>query len=396
MEDSAPVDVRERQRLIADVERWFVRRGLPHAIDDYSTREDVLTRTVPFLSVVFLVEVTTTAFGDRFTGWGQLAALVGAVALVLLGMALVNRRRKRRRFALPDDIGPGELALFVLLPAASALVFDGSPREALVLVGVNVVLVGLAFGGAYFGLLPMILFGLRQVWRRLRTLAQLLSRVLPLLLLFVTFVFLNADVWQVANDFTPLSYALVNGAIAAVAFGFVAIRLPVELEQLARFDSWDEVSAIADRCGAPPLPALVDRDRQPVLELDRRDRRNVSVLLFVSYAVQVVLIGAIVAALLVVFGVLAIRERTILQWTVQDGGTVHPLWRFRLGSGTHVLTWQHLAVSGFIGVFSMLQFAVQLLRDEEYRAEFSTDVSGEIREVLAVQALYEQVLAEAP
>lgn len=393
--DSGPVEARARQRLIDDVERWFVRRGLPHAIDDYSAREDVLTRTVPFLSIVFVAEVVTTTFGDRFRGWGQAAALVGAIAVVLAGIALVNRLRRRPAFQLPDDIGLGEVALFVVVPPLLAMLFDRSPGEALALVAVNVALAGLAFAFAYFGVLPMILFGLRQVWRRLQTLAQLLGRVLPLLLLFVTFVFLNAEMWQVANDFTPIAYVLVTGSIAAIAFAFVAVRLPVELEQLATFDSWDEVCAIADRSGAPPLPPLADRGDRPVLELDRRDRRNVSVLLFVSYAVQVVLIGVIVAAVLVVFGVLAIRERTILQWTVQDGDTVHTLWRFRLGSGTHVLTWEHLAVSGFIGVFSMLQFAVQLLRDQDYRAEFSADVSGEIREVLAVQALYEQAVVKA-
>jgi hypothetical protein len=223
-----------------------------------------------------------------------------------------------------------------------------------------------------------------------------MARVLPLLLLFVTFLFLNAEMWQVAHDFTPVAYAIVTLAIAGVAFGFVAVRLPVELEHLARFESWDEVCRIADGSGAPPLPAVTGRADAPVLVLDRRDRRNVSVLLFVSYAVQVVLIGVIVAAVLLAFGALVIRESTILQWTVQEGDRVHALWRFHLGGASHMVTWEHLAVSGFIAVFAMLQFAVQLMRDQDYREEFSADVSGEIREVLAVQALYEQVVLKAP
>jgi hypothetical protein len=36
------------------------------------------------------------------------------------------------------------------------------------------------------------------------------------------------------------------------------------------------------------------------------------------------------------------------------------------------------------------------MRDQDYREEFSADVSGEIREVLAVQALYEQVVLKTP
>lgn len=393
--ETPPVDAATRSELVHDVERWFVRRGLPHAIDDYSAREDVLTRTVPFLSLVFVAEVVTTSFGERFTGWAQAGALALAASIVASCIALVNRARARRPFALPDDIGWGELALFVLLPPVLAFVLDRSAVEAVLLGVGNAALVGLAFVFAYFGVLPMIGFGLRQVWRRLRTLTQLIARVLPLLLLFVTFVFLNAEMWQVANDFTPLAYAVVTVAIAVVAFAFVAVRLPIELDHLARFETWDEVCTIAAATNAPRLPRVTDELTVPLLDLDRRDRRNVSVLLFVSYSVQVLLIGVIVTGVLVVFGVLAIREDTILQWTVQPDGSLDAILRFRIGDATHVLTWTHLAVAGFIGVFSMLQFAVQLMRDEDYRAEFSSDVSGEIREVLAVQALYERVVVAA-
>ena len=41
----------------AAAERWFVRRGIPHFIEGYNAREDVLTRALPFLSLVFVLEV---------------------------------------------------------------------------------------------------------------------------------------------------------------------------------------------------------------------------------------------------------------------------------------------------------------------------------------------------
>jgi hypothetical protein len=155
------------------------------------------------------------------------------------------------------------------------------------------------------------------------------------------------------------------------------------------------VWALADGSGAPPLPSRDAPAGVPAVELDGRDRRNVAVLLFVSFAVQVVLIGLIVGVVLVALGVLAIRERTVLQWTVHDSDQLPVLWRFGLAGSTHVLTWEHLAVSGFVAVFAMLQFAVQLLRDEAYRAEFYADVAVEIREVLAVQALYQRAVVPA-
>jgi len=42
-------------------ERWFVRRGLPHAIDEYTATEDVFTRMFPVLA---LLRASTTS-SDR-------------------------------------------------------------------------------------------------------------------------------------------------------------------------------------------------------------------------------------------------------------------------------------------------------------------------------------------
>ena len=47
----------------ARVERWFIRQGIPHFIHRYSAGQDVLTRAVPVLSLVFLGELQFQA-GD--------------------------------------------------------------------------------------------------------------------------------------------------------------------------------------------------------------------------------------------------------------------------------------------------------------------------------------------
>ena len=46
-------------------ERWFVHQGLPHFIADYSVTGDVLTRALPFLSLVFVLEAFNTFSDDR-------------------------------------------------------------------------------------------------------------------------------------------------------------------------------------------------------------------------------------------------------------------------------------------------------------------------------------------
>ena len=79
-----------------------------------------------------------------------------------------------------------------------------------------------------------------------------------------------------------------------------------------------------------------------------------------------------------------------MQWIAADaldrGRDVY--WEASLFGEAVVLTRAHLVVAVFIGAFSGLQFAVSVLTDDTYREEFAADVGQEVRENLAVRALY--------
>lgn len=372
--------------VIAATERWFVRRGLPHAIEDYSAREDVWTRAWPFLLFVLFVELFAS-FGDRFDGWAQAAVFGAGVVALVAGFGAVNVARGRPAGSLPDDIGAGELAVFVLVPAVVPLWFsDRGWSAAAVIVAVNVLVLGVAYAVTSYGLVPALRVGLRQSIDQIRTVTQLVARGLPLLLLITAFVFLNAEMWQVAHDFPASYYAICVVMILVLAFGFLALRLPREIVGLARFDSWEACRAAAASTDAPVAAQLPSFDgAPPEPELDRVELVNVGVLLTISQAVQMLLIGACAGLFYVAFGLLAVREDTILQWT-----TAAELDRVAtigfLGDDL-VLTWEHLAVAGFIAAFSVLQFAVASVTDSTYRDEFYDDVAGDVRSVLAVRAV---------
>ena len=72
------------------------------------------------------------------------------------------------------------------------------------------------------------------------------------------------------------------------------------------------------------------------------------------------------------------------------------LWEATLLGNDLILTRAHLVVAGFIGAFSGLQFAVSVLTDETFREQFAEDVASEVREILAVRALYLDVVADDP
>jgi hypothetical protein len=388
-------EVADRRRLRRQTERWFVRRGLPQFIQDYSVTEDVFTRMVPLLSLVLVVEVGVAVFGDRYRGWSQAFVTTAGMAAVVGGVVLTNRLRRRPLLQRPDDVSVYEILLFVVIPPALALVFDGSWREAAVIFAVNVAVLLVTYVVAFYGLVPMVWFGLVQLVRRLRHVSKLFGRSLPVLLLFVAIIFLTAEVWQVAHDFTPLFYVVGVGSILAVAFGFVALRAPGEISTLERFADWHEVCALADVSGAPLAGKVGHEDGTPPnMTLNQRSRRNVSLLLTVSYGVQVLIVGVVIGVFFCIFGFFAIREETLLQWTTQSAEELKPLLSWRVRGDEVILTWEHLAVSGFVSAFSALQFAVSLLTDPDYRDEFYSDVAVDIRQVLAVRALYLDELVE--
>lgn len=370
------------------VERWFIRRGVPHVIHEYRASTDVFTRAVPFLTLVFLIELFAS-FGDRFAGWAQFGVFCAGAAIALGAVAVVNRLRGRRLMQLPDRVGGIELAVFVLVPPVLPALFSNNPwSDAIGLGLINVGVVAVAYVAVSFGLLPMVVWAGAYSGNQIALIGRLVGRILPLLLLFSAFLFLNAEVWQVAHDVPWPYYAIVMGAIAIIGFGSVAVRIPSELTGLARFESWEQVGELVDGCGSPLAPAeppngIAVSDIAP---LDRMDRVNLGLLMFIAQAVRVVLVGLVIGVFYVAFGLLTVREATIVSWVASD--SLDPLARFGLFGNEMVLTWELLAVSGFIAALSALQFAVSSVTDQAYREHFYEDMAHEAREVLATRALY--------
>jgi hypothetical protein len=371
-------------------EQWFVRRGMPHAIPDYSAREDVWTRAWPFLLFVLFLELFAT-FGDRFAGLAQLGVFLAGLMVLAGSFALVNLLRRRKITRLPDDIGFPELSVFCVAPTLLPLLFsDRGWRGAVTVAVINVVLLGLAFIVTSYGLVPALRVGFVQAIEQIRTVTQLVARGLPLLLLITAFVFLNAEMWQVAHDFPPMYFAITVGFMVLLALSFLALRVPQEVDLLAHFASWEDCCRIVRATDAPVGDAMSGLEGPlPEPDLSRVEVLNVSMLLTISQAVQTLLVGATAGLFYVGFGLLAVRSDTILQWTTAT--ELDPIATLSFLGDDVVLTWEHLAVAGFVAAFSVLQFAVSSVTDDNYRAEFYDDIVADAREVLAVRAVVRAV-----
>jgi hypothetical protein len=87
---------------------------------------------------------------------------------------------------------------------------------------------------------------------------------------------------------------------------------------------------------------------------------------------------------------LAITPETAEAWT----GTGLDRWAsLDLGERDVVLSGELVKVAVFIGGLAGLSFAISALTDEKYRREFFDDVLADLRQVLAVRAVYLATIA---
>jgi hypothetical protein len=391
LDEAARADLQRR------TERWFIRRGLPHFISSYSARSDVLTRSALFLAVVFVVEMLSTFSPDR-GGWAEVLPFLAGLALLLGSWALVNRLRggSRRPFQRPDRIGPVELVVFVLFPAVPSMLFHDDPvPDALAIVAFNLVLLGVAYVVTSYGLIPMSRWAVGHLMRQFGDLANLTARALPLMLLFATVLFLNAEIWQVASDFVAPFFVIAIGMIFAVGLFFVVLRLPRELDAVSHFDSWAQVERLAEDT---PLEGVHPTDEGDGPDLPAPSGRawlNVGLVMVFSQGVQILLVSSLLGLFYLVFGLFSVREATMLQWVSDQDLSV--IAEGELFGSQIVFTWELVRVSVFVAAFSGLQFTVSVLTDSTYREEFFEGAVDQVRESLAVRALYleEVVLSSA-
>jgi hypothetical protein len=227
-------------------------------------------------------------------------------------------------------------------------------------------------------------------WAGKRTLGSLgllfplVTRALPLLLLFITFLFINAEVWQVSATLDGAVMWLTVLLFSAVGVGFLLVRLPEELEI---FDRDLDPARVVSGCRGTPLEAAAasyaERDEsQRILEehLGGLQKANLILVLLIAQAVQVLLLAVSVFIFFLVFGLLVMQPDVIEAWV---GHTPVPFF----GKGER-LSRELVQVSVFLAAFSGLYFTVYAVTDELYRKQFFTTIVRELERAVSARAAY--------
>ncbi len=357
-------------------------RGVPHFIDSYNASEDVLTRSLPVLVLLFLF----SSIGAIDLDWppaGIVAASVGGL-LILLGIwAGINRVRGIRPLLhRPERVGALEIGVYLGVPTLLPLIFGWDWKGALLTLGTQVVLLGIVYAVTSYGIIAISWWVLAQLVHSLGQTLRLFTRTLPLLLIGFMFLFINAEAWQSAGLLDSALLVAVGALFAVLAGIFLGTQIPREVRDLNTFSSWDEVEEL---CEDAPGDTVTGADKPEPPPLSRRERGNLWLLVFISQSFRLLLVSALIGAFFVGLGLLIIQPETVTLWTTEPP-TV--LWETTLFGIGIQLSAELLRVSGFLAAFAVVYFSVYTTTESVLRQEFYEDVISEVRQNLAVRVRY--------
>ena len=332
-------------------ERRFRRAGLPLFVEGFSASTDVFNRAAPLLGIVFLGELLGAGQLD-WTWWQNVLAVLGGLALMLVAVAILNVALGYRASAIPERIGKPELAAFVFLPALLPLIFGGQVGSFAATIAANLALLVIIYAVFVYGLSAILVWVLNRLAGQLASSLSLLAKAVPLLAIFALLSFTTEEMWDIFGEISALSYACVIGLFVVLGTAFLFVRVPRETRRLEREAGED----------GPPLT--------------RAQGVNVGLVLFVSQAVQVLIVSLTIGAFFVVFGTLAIDAVVRTEWLGDPGNTLLEL---SIAGEQFELTAELLRVAGGLAAFSGFYFAVAMLTDSTYREEFLEELTDEMR-----------------
>ncbi len=339
MSDAVRPDLPAADRTaVLEAERWFRANGLSYFVPDIreSVREGLTVRR--FLPPLLVV-------------------LVLAAAAAWLVVTLVDE----------GTAGPAIVTFFVVV---GALVYALTALRAR----------------------PIVVWALGRTFGSLKLLVPIVSRALPLLLVFITFLFINAEAWQMTANLTAGTLWLTVLLLTSLAVVFLLVRLPEEVDRVD--DEVDEAFLRRTTRGTP-LEDETERllasgaDPSEQAQVDGYDRLNLILVLLVVQVGQVLLLAVAVFGFFLLFGGLVMTKDVQDAWTGLPGGV--DSFGFLPNASVELLK-----VSLFLASFAGLYFTVSAVTDETYRSQFFAAVTGELERAVGMRAVYLTLRGHAP
>ncbi|MPZ60025.1 MAG: hypothetical protein GEU93_01770 [Propionibacteriales bacterium] len=310
--------------VVDATEDWFIDHGLPWFVDDRRDRAASALRVTPVVGLLLVAGLVGAGVGSVVGFWRGDATLGMFTGLVTGGVVLV---------------------------AYSFSVLSGW---------------------------SIVRWAVRRTLASLGLVFPLITRALPLLLLFLTFLFINTEVWQVASSMDkPLLWVTVL-LFAALAVAFLLARLPDEVDAVEH-DVRDQ--RLADCCTGTPMAEVASGlgDVTGIDAVRGLQRANLLLVLLLAQAVQVLLLSTAVFAFFAVFGRLAITPEVVDAWLGHEP---------RYVGDVKLVSTELFHVALFLAGFAGLYFTVYAVTDRTYREQFFTHISHDLERAVGVRTAY--------
>ena len=373
-----------------DVERWFVKRGVPQFIEGYGTEQSMDARAAPLITGWIILWTALFWFSRPEVpfAWNVLA-IVGSIAFVIGADILVDTLRGRSPWRLPPKFDLVDISLFAALPVLPTLLVQRDPIGVLfsvlnILLGIGVIYIVIGFG-----LLDIAGWAADRLREQLVQIATLLSRTLPLLLILVVFLMFAAELWEAAHALRAAELAAVLALLVIVGSLLIVSTFRPEVRRLEAERDWDLIRAETRGTPAEALAGVPIGPDFEVPDLAWLERRNIEFVVLVNQLLQSTFVSLIVMAFLVAFGLIVVPASVQVTWI---GGPVTALAEFELIGEVRVLSAELLGVSGLLSGIVGLYFTGLSLTDATYRADHVTSVVAELRTVISARALYRAAL----
>lgn len=265
------------------------------------------------------------------------------------------------------------------------LVYDGSQAFPLIVIGIYL--------SIFLGADTIVGWSLKHSIHQLASLPPMIAKVLPVLMVSVLFIFVNADLWKLANGLSfPRTWAVL-GLMGLLA---VFVVVTTSLERTARLlgrNRGDDVASFSenDYERAAALEGGIWNTAQDWVEekkiLEHRPLKiapwgNLIIIPMIGQIIQASLFMLLVFGFFMGFSSIAISDSTIESWMA-----VKPEHLKILGVDTNINA-VVIKVSMIVAVFSGLSFVATTSSDEKYARSFLKPMIARIKHILIIRDIY--------
>ena len=264
-------------------------------------------------------------------------------------------------------------------------VYDGGQVFPLIVIGIYLAI--------FLGADTVFGWSLKHAIHQLASLPPMIAKVLPVLMVSVLFIFVNADLWKLANRLSfPRTWAVLGlmGLLAVFVVVTTSLERTARLlgrnrgDDIARFSESDYEHAAAFEGGIWNT-AQDWVEEKKILEhrpLKIAPWGNLIIIPMIGQIIQATFFMLLVFGFFMGFSSIAISDTTIESWM-----TIKPEHLKILGVDTNINA-VVIKVSMIVAVFSGLSFVATTSSDEKYARSFLKPMIERIKHILIIRDIY--------